>query len=58
MKDTRKLFIRLTPIKEFSFVNIPLLYSEAAGETYSLGIEWTHSSVAEKFSFKFEENSF
>lgn len=39
-------------------MNIPLLYSEAAGETYSLGIEWTHSSVAEKFSFKFEENSF
>lgn len=38
---------------DFSFVNIPLLYSETAEKKYSLGIEWTHLSSAEKFSNSF-----
>lgn len=57
MKASWKLFLRLTPVKEFSFLNIPLCNSETAKKN-SLGVEWTHLSSTEMLSFKFEENSF
>lgn len=57
MKDSWKLFIRLTSIKEFFFLNIPLFILKLLLKN-SLGVEWTHWSSIEKLSFEFEENSF
>lgn len=59
MKASWKLFLRLTPVKEFSFLNIPVCNSETAEKKKnSLGVEWTHLSSTEMLNFKFEENSF
>lgn len=59
MKASWKLCLRLTPVKEFSFLNIPLCNSETVKKKKnSLGVEWTHLSSTEMLSFKFEENSF